>query len=256
MNSPSKLGLAILVLPLTLLAQWPDHRTTGAPRTPNGKVRMDGPPPRTPDGHPDFSGVWDRGMPGTSFLRLPSVVPDGLPYQPWAAQLAKQREASHSVGHPDAHCLPLHPVQLHTHPQPRKIVQTPTEVIVIYESNGGLRQFFLDGRALPKPNDVVPWWFGYSVGHWDGDVLVVETIGFRDDMWLDEGSGAPGTSALKLTERFTRPVYGRLEIEITIDDPKAYTKPFGFKITQALMPDTELIEFICAENEQSVKHFK
>lgn len=217
---------------------------------------MDAPAPRTADGHPDFSGVWDRGEPFSLFRALRSVVTE-IPYQPWAAELAKQREASGSVGHPDAHCLPLHPVQLHTHPYPRKIEQTPTEVIVMYEANGGLRQFFLDGRALPKvDDDVQPWWYGYSVAHWDGDVLVVESTGFRDDSWLDEGSGAPGTSALKLTERITRPVYGRLEISITIDDPKAYTKPFGFKITQALMPDTQLIEYICAENEQSVKHFK
>lgn len=133
------------------------------------------------------------------------------------------------------------------------MVQTPDLLVLIYESNGGLRQFFLDGRPLPK--DPEPWWFGYSVGHWEDDALVVETTGFRDDMWLDEGSGAPGSSALKLAERFTRPVYGRMEIEITIDDPGAYTKPFSFKVTQALMPDTELIEFVCAENEQSVKHF-
>ena len=121
---------------------------------------MDAPAPRTADGHPDFSGVWDRGNPGGAFLQLPSVVKDGLPYQPWAADLAKQRAASHSVDHPDAHCLPLHPVQLHTHPQPRKIVQTPESVTLIYESNGGLRQFFLDGRKLPKAEDVQPWWFG------------------------------------------------------------------------------------------------
>lgn len=245
--------LLLFLLPIMSWAQWPDYKAAVAPRTPDGKVRMDAPAPKTADGHPDFSGVWDRGTPGSAFQRLPSVIKEGLPYQPWAAELARQREASHSIGHPDAHCLPLHPVQLHTHPQPRKIVQTADEVIVFYESNGGLRQFFLDGRSLPKNPD--PWWFGYSVGRWDGDALVVETTGFRDDTWLDEGSGAHGTSALKLTERFTRPVYGRLEIEITIDDSNAYTKPFGFKVTQALMPDTELIEFVCAENEQSVKHF-
>lgn len=217
---------------------------------------MDAPAPRTADGHPDFSGVWDRGNPGSAFLRLDSVLTDGIPFQPWAAEVAKQRAAKDSQDHPDAHCLPLHPVQLHTHPQPRKIVQTPEAVVVIYESNGGLRQFFTDGRKLPKLEDAQPWWFGYSVGRWDGDTLIVESLGFRDDGWLDERTGAPGTNSLKLTERYTRPTYGRLEIDITVDDPKAYTKPFSFKVTQTLMPDTELIEFICAENEQSVKHFK
>ena len=171
---------------------------------------------------------------------------------PWAAEYRQQRKESNSKEHPDAHCLPLNPVQLHSHPQPRKIIQTPGEVVIIYESNGGLRQIFTDGRALPGP-DAEPWWYGYSVGKWEGDALVVETTGFRDDQWLDE-EGTPMTSSGRITERFRRPDYGTLEIEVRVDDAKTFTKPWTVKLKQRLMPDTELIEFVCAENEKSVRH--
>jgi hypothetical protein len=144
-----------------------------------------------------------------------------LPFQPWAAELRKQRLAENSKDHPDAHCLPLHPVQLHSHPQPRKIIQTPKEVLIIYEANDGLRQIFTDGRPLPV--DPQPWWFGYSTGKWDGDTLVVETIGFRDLMWIDE-EGTVLTASGKIMERFRRVNYGTLEIEITVDDAKAFTE--------------------------------
>lgn len=233
---------------------------------------MTAPAPKASDGHPDLSGVWDRGMavgtsvgrgpanpgiPGTPptgprpFQNLPSLLPGGLPFQPWAAELRKQRVAENSKDHPDAHCLPLHPVQLHSHPQPRKIIQTPGLVLIVYEANDGLRQIFTDGRPLPA--DPEPWWFGYSTGKWDGDTLVVETRGFRDMGWLDE-EGTPITSAGKVTERFRRLNYGTLEIEITVDDPKAFTRPWTVKLNQRLMPDTELIEFVCRENNTSVPH--
>ena len=179
------------------------------------------------------------------------MLPGGLPFQPWAAELRKQRLAQNSKDHPDAHCLPLNPVQLHSHPQPRKIIQTPGMVLMIYEANDGRRQIFTDGRTLPADPD--PWWFGYSVGHWDGDTLVVETKGFRDMSWLDE-EGTVITSAGKITERFRRLNYGTLEIGVTVDDPKAFTRPWSFKLNQRLMPDTELIEFVCAEDNTSVSH--
>jgi hypothetical protein len=261
-------GLA--VLSSTLFAQWPSPPTAGAPRTPDGKVNLTAPPLKTADGHPDLSGVWDRGMPpnaqpsaagggfGTPpapgprpFQNLPSMLPGGLPFQPWAAELRKQRLAENSKDHPDAHCLPLHPVQLHSHPQPRKIIQTPGMVLIIYEANDGLRQIFTDGRPLPK--DPQPWWFGYSSGKWEGDTLLVESIGFRDMGWLDE-EGTVITAAGKTTERFRRLNYGTLEIEITVDDPKAFTKPWTVKLNQHLMPDTELIEFVCQENNRSLPH--
>jgi hypothetical protein len=180
------------------------------------------------------------------------MLPGGLPFQPWAAELRKQRLAENSKDHPDAHCLPLHPMQLHFHPQPRKIVQTPGMVLIVYEANNGLRQIFTDGRALPK-DDPQPWWFGYSTGKWDGDTLVVETIGFRDMGWLDE-EGTPVTTGAKMTERFRRVNYGTLEIEVAMDDPKTFTEPWTIKLNQRLMPDTELIEFVCLENNTVLPH--
>jgi|SRR5579871_206059 len=265
----SAIALGIALLP-ALQAQWPTYLAPAAPRTANGRVKLEAPTPKTANGHPDLSGVWDRGMvPGTPpppavtfgaapapgprpFQDLPSAVPGGLPLQPWAAELRKQRLAENSKDHPDAHCLPLHPLQLHSHPQPRKIVQTPGLVLIMYEANNGLRQIFTDGRPLPGPA-AEPWWFGYSIGHWEGDTLVAETTGFRDIGWLDE-EGTPVTTAGRMTERFRRPNYGTLEIEATIDDPKAFTKPWTVKLQQRLMPDTDLIEFVCLENNRSTPH--
>jgi len=180
------------------------------------------------------------------------MFPGGLPFQPWAAELRSQRLAENSKDHPDAHCLPLHPVQLHSHPQPRKIIQTPRLVLILYEANGSLRQIFTDGRSLPS-NDPDPWWFGYSTGKWDGDTLVVETTGFRDLMWLDE-EGTPFTGAGKITERFRRVNYGTLEIEVTVNDPETFTKPWTITLNQRLMTDTELMEFVCSENNRDLSH--
>jgi hypothetical protein len=132
-------------------------------------------------------------------------------------------------------------------------VQTPGLIVIMYEGNSGLRQIFTDGRPLPD-NDPQPWWYGYSVGHWDGDELVVESIGFRDDGWLDV-NGSPLTEEGKLIERFRRPNFGDLEIDITVDDPKAYTEPFTVRVNQRILVDEELIEFICNENEKSTMHF-
>jgi hypothetical protein len=143
-------------------------------------------------------------------------------------------------------------MQLHTHPEPRKIIQTPALLLILYEANGGIRQIFTDGRPLP-PNGAEPWWYGYSAGKWDGDTLVVQSNGFRDDVWLDV-EGSPMTAAAKMTERFRRVNFGNLEIQITVDDPKAYTKPWTVSVHHALMPDTELIEFVCNENEKDVPH--
>ena len=257
--------LLSLALAHTLMAQWPSYPLSGAPRKADGTINMAAPAPKTADGKPDLSGVWNRATPppgftaprGTvglvPFQNLPALLPDGLPLKPEAAEIRAKRLANNSKDHPDANCLPLHPFQLHSHIQPRKLVQTPTELVMIYESNNGLRQVFMDGRTLPK-DDVQPWWYGYSVGKWDGDTLVVESTGFRDDGWLDE-QGTPGSDALKMTERLRRINYGTLEIEITVNDPKTFTKPWTVKLYQALMADTELIEFECAENNTSIKHY-
>jgi len=271
-------GVALLLAaaPAELFAQWPPYPTPDVPKTADGKPNLNGPAPRMPDGKPDLSGVWlYQRPPGTpapepppanappdrdliplavrrsQFWNLGASFPDGLPFTPWAAELHRQRVEHNSVDNPDAHCLPLGLMQLHTHGQPRKMIQTPGLIVILYEANGGIRQIFTDGRPLPKDPD--PWWFGYSAGKWDGDTLVVETTGFRDMGWLDV-EGSPLTDAGKLIERFRRPDYGHLEIEVTVVDPKAYTKPWTVTVHQRIMLDTDLIEFVCQENDKDETH--
>jgi hypothetical protein len=258
-------ALAIVgALSPSLMAQWPPYPAAGTPRTADGKLDANAPAPRTADGKPDLSGIWNyagilgfRGRPpdpppGTpvqaTFWNIEAGFKEGLPFQPWAAELRKQRMATDSKDNPDAACLPLGLMQLHTHSQPRKIVQTKDLIVIVYEANAGLRQIFMDGRPAPN-NDPQPWWFGYSRGKWEGDTLVVETTNFRDDVWLDV-NGAPLTSAGKIIERIRRPNFGTLEIDATIDDPKAYTKPWTVRVNQRLLVDTELIEFVCLENQK------
>lgn len=266
----------LMACPGTLLAQWPAYPTPGVPRTPDGKPNLEGPAPRTADGKPDFSGIWRfvdspdarQGPPlppnaGTAgigarvrglnqFFDIGSTLPDGLPFQPWSAELRKKRVADNNKDNPDVRCLPLGLMQLHTHPEPRKIIQTPGLVLILYEANGGIRQIFTDGRPLPS-RDAQPWWYGYSTGKWEGDTLVVETNGFRDDVWLDV-EGSPLTESGKMIERLRRVNFGNMEIEVTVNDAKAYTKPWTVSIHHRLMPDTELIEFVCQENEKDVPH--
>src|SRR5690606_17329582 len=141
---------------------------------------------------------------------------------PEARALFEERRAGEGKDNPEAWCLPMGILQFHTQGAPRKFVQTPDVLVILYEASMGIRQILLDGR---KPiEDPQPWWYGYSVGYWDDDELVVETTGLRDGGWLDV-FGTPLTDAAKLTERIRRPTYGRMEIDITIDDPKAYTEP-------------------------------
>jgi len=269
---------ATVFLTSTLSAQWPAYPTPGVPKTADGKPNLSGPVPRGADGKPDLSGVWQYsrppGIPGptpatqatststelvplavrlSQFWNLGASFPDGLPFQPWAAELHRQRVASNSIDNPDAHCLPLGLMQLHTHGQPRKMIQTPGVIVIIYEANAGIRQIFTDGR--PQPKDVEPWWFGYSTGKWDGDTLVVETTNLRDLGWLDV-EGSTITEAGRILERFRRVDYGHLEIEVTIDDPKAYTKPWTVTVHQRIMLDTDLIEFVCQENSKDDPHLR
>lgn len=260
----------------TASAQWPSFATQAVPRTADGQPNLEAPPPRTAAGKPDFSGIWrfvdsPDARPGQSlppgvgtigigapapglyqFFNIGATLKDGLPFQPWAAELRKQRLAQNNKDNPDAHCLPLGLMQLHTHPQPRKIMQTPELIVILYEANGGVRQIFTDGRPLPS-KEAQPWWYGYSVGRWEGDTLIVDTNGFRGDVWLDV-EGSPLTESAKMTERFRRLNYGAMETEITVDDPKAYTKPWTVKITHRIMLNTELIEFVCNENEKDAPH--
>jgi hypothetical protein len=262
--------LMVLAMSPSLVAQWASHPTPNVPKTADGKPNLNAPAPRAPDGKPDLSGIWEnvrqpagqRGQGGAAatppappagtppvatFRDAGSGFKEGLPLQPWAADLVKKRTADNSKDNPDAHCLPMGNMQFHTHPQPRKIVQTPGVIYIVYEANSGLRQIFTDGRTLP-PKDADPWWYGYSVGKWEGDTLVVETSRFRDGGWLDI-IGNPLTDAGTTIERFRRPNYGTLEIDVTIDDPKAYTRPWTVRVNQRVMLDTELIEFICEERD-------
>ena len=283
---------AVMLTSVMVQAQWPTYKTQGVPRTRSGEINLAAPAPKAPDGKPDLSGLWENPstpstvnssiagtggappIPGTPprapqsqgaapgagggpvrlFFDIGAGMPGGLPFQPWALALKKQRMADNMMDNPDAHCLPMGNMQLYTHPQPRKIIQTPSIVVILYEGNAGIRQIHTDGRPLPN-NDPQPWWFGYSTGKWVGDTLVVETTGFRDGGWLDV-NGSPLTDAAKMTERFTRVNYGNLDIEVTVDDPKAYTRPWTVTITNEIMLDTELIEFICLENEKSAEHFR
>jgi hypothetical protein len=268
---------SVLAAALPVTAQWPAYPTRGVPRSADGKPDLTAPTPRTADGKPDLSGIWDNGRntnvqrggrgadfnaapanrgqaaaanagpPNATFFNVGAGFPNGLPFQPWADELVKKRMADNSKDNPDAHCLPMGFMQFHTHSQPRKIVQTRDLILIVYEANSGLRQIFTDGRSLPA-KDAEPWWYGYSVGKWEGDTLVVETTGFIDNIWLDV-RGSPMTSEAKVTERFRRPNFGNLEVEITVDDPKAYTRPWTVKLNQRLYPDTELIEFICQERD-------
>jgi hypothetical protein len=263
-------AVACAVLEIQLSAQWASHANPKVPKTADGQVNFDAPAPRTADGKIDLSGVWENlwfyngrigqppvsppgEPPQTTFANVGAGFKDGLPLRPWAAELLKKRKEENSKDNPDAHCLPMGLMQFHIHPQPRRMIQTPDEIVIIYEGNAGLREIFTDGRALPKNGDVQPWWYGYSVGHWERDTLVVETTGFRDDGWLDIW-GSPLTDQAKLTERFQRLSYGTLRIDVTIDDPKAYTAPFTVRLNQKIVPSGELIEFICAENERSTAH--
>jgi len=262
----------LLLIGLPLHAQWLHYPTAGLPRTPDGKPNLTAPAPRTAEGRPDFSGVWITGNPvpcdpvkGNDLLdcdaELPIAkeaidigysLPGGLPYRPWAAALVKQREKNDGKDDPHVRCLPLTVPRDYGLPHLQKIVQTPSLLLILNEWNAEYRQIFTDGRPLPI--DPQPSWNGYSSARWDGDTLVVHTTGFRDDLWLDL-KGSPLTEAGKLTERFRRPNYGALEIELTVDDPKAYTKPWTVPIKKALMPDTELLDEICLENEKSYRHY-
>jgi hypothetical protein len=210
-------------------------------------------PNAPPTAQPEVLPNPSDGPPLATFFNTGAGFKEGLPFTPWAADLRKKREATNARDNPDAHCLPIGLMQLHLHPQPRKIIQTSDVTLIMYEAQGEVRQIFTDGRKLPN-NDPQPWWRGYSVGHWEGDTLVVETSGFRDDVWLDV-NGSPLTNTGKMTERFRRLNYGSPEIVITIEDPKSYTKPFTVKVNQRIMLDTDLIEFVCNENEKSSQHY-
>jgi hypothetical protein len=255
------LVVAMLTASVALDAQWLKYPTADVPRTPDGKANLGAPPPRTAHGTPDLSGVWENEgyvtgaegtgpMPRTVFFDLGFGLNGARPpYQPWAAELAARRKDENAKDNPDARCLPIGPLQMLAHPLPKKILQHPGLLVILHERNMEFRQIFTDGRRFPA--DPVPAWYGYSIGKWEGDTLVVETIGLRDGLWADF-FGSPLTDHARMTERFRRPSYGTLEVQVTIDDPKAYTKPWTVTLNQRLALDTELIEYACLENEKDV----
>ena len=249
---------------MSLEAQWLHYPNAAIPRTADGTPNLRAPAPRTADGKPDLSGIWEaehnrpcapEGCPdakiGQEFLDIGWSLKGGLPYQQWAADLVKKRVSENRKDDPNGYCLPRGIVRAHTAPLLRKILEMPGLVVILNEVNTTYRQIFTDGRPLPEIDQ--PAFDGYSVGKWDGDTLIVETTGFKDDTWLD-GNGSPLTENGKVTERFRRVDYGKLEVEITVDDPKAYKTPWTVKLQQLLVPDTELLEWSCVENERDSSH--
>jgi hypothetical protein len=233
---------ALCIAPLQ--AQWLNYPMPGIPRTPDGKPNLSAPAPRMPDGKPDLSGLWrdDQSGAGASEKAIDTLAP-----QPWADALSKKRKEELFKDDMGVLCQPFGP---RAGAGVRKVVQTPG-LIVFLDDDLTYRQIFLDGRPLPK--DPNPDWMGYSVGHWEGDTLVIESAGFNDRTWLD-GAGHPHTEALHVTERLHRHDFGHLEIEKTIEDPRALTKPLVVPIKLELDADTEMIEYVCTENERDRQH--
>src|SRR5216117_1658689 len=247
----SALVLAVLtsLLPATAAAQWLNFPTPGTPRLPDGKPNLSAPVPRTADGKPDLSGVWRGAGPLYRFNIAQDLQPEDI--QPWAEALFLERVLDSRKDSPLAKCLPVS-IPFHNFFNLTRIVQTPNLMVIVYESpNSPHRTVFTDGRDLPK--DPNPTWLGYSIGRWEGDTLVITTAGFNDRAWLDS-AGHPQTESLRLTERLHRRDFGHMDFEMTIDDPKAFTKPFTIKTERLLAPDTDLLEDVC-ENERDRSRF-
>jgi hypothetical protein len=266
------LFVAVLGLPRAGFSQWLHYPTAEVPRKADGTPNLAAPAPQLPDEKPDFSGIWHaaRRLPcdaeasrfipcgieiggSPQALNFGVDMPGGLPYQPWAGELVKQRTADGHIDDPHVRCLPDNPPRTWTMPHLTKAVHTPKLLVLLYEVNAMYRQIFIDGR--PLPGDPNPGWNGYSTARWEGDTLVVQTAGFRNDLWIDMG-GSPMSDAAKLTERIRRPNYGTLEVEITVDDLQVYTRPWAVKLVENIELDTELIDEICLENEKSYERMQ
>jgi hypothetical protein len=267
------ISIALAAAPTFAQAQWLNHPTPGIPRTPDGKPNLSARTPRAADGRPNLSGLWqteaapadmlERLIPGATngageeplsqyFINILSdFAPEAAPIQPAAAALLLQRAKNFSNESPLSHCLPEGMPLIEMAPAPYKIVQTPGLTAMLYERDTTFRQVYTDGRKLP--DDPQPTWLGYSVGKWDGDSLVVDTTGFNDRGWLD-ARGHTHSEALHLTERFHRVDFGHMEVQLTIDDPKTYTRPFTVQLKQRLQADGDLLESFCAENEKDSHH--
>ena len=244
------------------VAQWMKYPNPGIPRTPDGKANLSAPTPKMTDGHPDLSGVWHHlagqnqqprdavGTPYPIFAFMPKGAT--VPFQPWAEDLWKKRVANGGVDRPAIKCLPHGVPDAMIYGGPMKLVETPTLLVILFDEQTRFRQVFTDGRG-DAPEPILPAWYGYSSGKWEGDTLVVKTRGFREGSWLDD-SGLTHTDALTVTERFTRHDLGHMDAHITMDDPKAYTAPFSIDLKFELMTNDELIESLCEENEADNAH--
>ena len=263
-------ALAALSSPLTsspAAAQWVGYPTAAVPRKPDGKVDMSAPAPRMHDGKPDFSGIWttaDRKSEGGDaasdgndisssryMSNFGAEMPGGLPYQPWLVPIVKERTANLAVDDPHIRCLPDNFLRAYGLPHMLKFIHKPDILVVLDEMNAGYRQIFTDARRLPDAP--APAWQGYSSAKWSGDTLLIDTIGLRDDTWID-WNGSVLTESAKVREEMRRPDYGHLEIKVTVDDPKAYTKPWSVTLRQRIVVDAELIDEVCLENEQFAQH--
>jgi hypothetical protein len=251
--------------------QWINYPTAGVPKGKDGKPKLTAPAPRTSTGKPDFSGMWmpAEALPCPKILTddtgdcveknpisqaaadLNKAVPGGLPFQPGALEIVRQRKETGLDPH--VRCMPSNFPRLYTLPHITKFIQTPVELALLNEFNASYRQIFLDGRPLPV--DPQPSWNGYSTARWERDTLVIQTNGFRDDLWMDM-AGTPLTSAATVIERLRRPNFGTLEIEATVNDPKTYTRPWTMKLMDKLVLDTEIMDEVCLENENSAQHMK
>ena len=254
---------------LPAAAQWIGHPTAGVPRKADGAVDMTAPAPRLPNGKPDFSGIWiSENTPegeetptdgftlpsGRQMANMGAALPGGkLPYQPWQLPIVAERTANLAIDDPHIRCLPDFFLRAYGLPHMLKFVHTPDLLVVLNEMNAGYRQVFTDARPLPE--DPSPSWQGYSSAEWVDDTLVVDTVGVRDDTWID-WNGSVVTEDAKIREDMRRPDFGHLEIRVTVDDPRAYTEPWTVTLTQRSVVDAELIDEICLENEQFVERMK
>ncbi len=243
-------SLSIFSTPLLAQPWWTKVPPEAGPRNADGRINMSAPAPRLADGKPDFSGVWNAP---TGYLRnLSKDIKDDVPFQPWAKTLYDERAAGvHWREEPDANCLPQGVPKVLLAPAPWRMVQTPQRIFFVHEAFNLWWQVFMDGREYVSSEDVTPTWHGHSTGKWDGDTLVVDSRGFNGKVWLDQ-LGKPSTEALHVTTRFRRKDFGHMDIQMTIDDPKAYTRPWTVTVEVSLMPNSELMEFICLENERDV----
>lgn len=239
---------ALIVLGAELSAgQWLKNPTPGIPRTADGRADLNAPAPRTADGKPTIAGLWRPTRRLIEDITRGMKAGETVPFQPWAEKLFRTRVANNAKDDPTSNCIVGGVPRSDFVPYPFKIVETPGLVMVLYEAVHSFRQIFTDGRSLPR--DPNPAWFGYSIGRWEGDTFVVESSGFNDNVWLDN-AGRPATEALRVVERFRRTDFGHVDIDITIDDPKAYTRPWNVTERLTFLPDTDIIEYMCTENNR------